>query len=440
MLTEPLLLPLIQRCQLFPFAEVSDGTGFHLSAASFNTNRLLKSGCIDRPNPGIFNGGQPIGMAVTANSGRAPRRFVKLTEDYLPLKRSRHWRPLALLLILGWATPLRAGQSQPAGLASSDPEFRPLMERRDYDGLDRAYAEALRQQPGDYRLTYNRALANYFGGHLERARDLLLTTKVSDRETTEYQTLLATVLVQLGDFREALPPAIDVVRLNPSDPDNWLRLGALYLRLRKGQHALNTYQAAAERFPNRPEFLIGRGVVEEMVARMPLAIQVYRQVIQKFPNYEPGYQFLGQVQVKAGLPSDARRTAQLLLRLNPHSAYGEYLLAQADWITPGKAQEARPHLQRALELNPRLAEAALLAGKVELQAGQPAKAIPILKQAIQSEPRLEEGHFLLAKAHQQNGDKKQAEVELATFQKLRQAEEKENHLLSNFLATGEPRP
>jgi tetratricopeptide (TPR) repeat protein len=185
---------------------------------------------------------------------------------------------------------------------------------------------------------------------------------------------------------------------------------------------------------------MGKGVVEEMLAKLPEAIAIYREVTKSFPLYEPGYSFLGQVQIKAVLPDEARTTARDLLRLNSQSAYGEFLLAQADWITPGNGQQARPHVVRALELNPRLAEAALLAGKIELQAGEPAKAIEYLKQAVQSEPQLEDGYFLLAKAYRQSGDKKQAEIELATFRSLRLAEDKENHLLSNFLASGGPRP
>lgn len=350
------------------------------------------------------------------------------------------WRALAAWLILGLAAPLAAAQepaSQPSGPSQA---VAALIARGDYAGLDRFYAEALKDHPGDYRLMYNRALASYFGGRLETAREILLSVPPPERGTNEYQALLATVYIQLGDPKSALEPANEAVRLNPNDAENWLRLGALNLRLRRGQHALDTYQAARGHFPNRPEFLIGKGVVEEMLARLPEAIAVYREVTTSFPLYEPGYCFLGQVQVKSVLPDEVRATARGLLRVNSQSAYGEYLLAQADWITPGKGQQARPHVVRALELNPRLAEAALLAGKVESQAGEPAKAIEYLKQAVQAEPQLEDGYFLLAKAYRQSGNKKQAEIELATFRSLRQAENEEELLLSKFLAFRGPRP
>ena len=342
-------------------------------------------------------------------------------------------------LALGLMMPMLSGQDQPTAQPVS-PDLGELIAHGDYEGLDRAYAEALKERPGDFRLTYNRALANYLGGHAENARDILMTVAASDRGVSDYQALLATILIQIGDFKAALEPTQEAARLNPADAENWLRLGALYLRLKRGQHAIDTYENASRRFPDRPEFLIGRGVVEEMLARLPAAAAVYREATTKFPRYEPGYCFLGQVQIKAVMPDEARAAARALLRLNSQSAYGEYLLAQANWITAGKGQDARPHLARALDLDPRLAEAALLAGKVELQAGEPAQAIKYLKQAVQVEPSLEDGYFLLAKAYRQSGDKDRAEIELAAFRRLRQAEEKENHLLSNFLASAGPRP
>lgn len=334
---------------------------------------------------------------------------------------------------------LEAGQKSPP-LPAPTQGVNELLARGDYDAADRFFASQLAERPGDFRLLYNRALANYLAHHLEKSRDLLLSVAPSEQNRLDYQVLLATVLIDLGDYREALPPSQQAVRLRPSDPENWLRLGMVYLRLKRGQHALDTYKTAWGLFPTRPEFLIGQGVVEEMVAKLPQAISTYKQVTAKFPRYEPGYCFLGQVQIKSSLPEEARATGQKLLRLNPHSAYGEYLLAQADWITPGKGQEARPHVQRALELNPRLAEAALLAGKVEMQAGEPLKAIHFLSSAVQIAPQLEDAHYVLSRAYRQIGDPARAEAQLAIFRELRRKEDAENHLLNNFLATGGPPP
>jgi len=216
-------------------------------------------------------------------------------------------------LALGLMMPMLSGQDQPTAQPVS-PDLGELIAHGDYEGLDRAYAEALKERPGDFRLTYNRALANYLGGHAENARDILMTVAASDRGVSDYQALLATILIQIGDFKAALEPTQEAARLNPADAENWLRLGALYLRLKRGQHAIDTYENASRRFPDRPEFLIGRGVVEEMLARLPAAAAVYREATTKFPRYEPGYCFLGQVQIKAVMPDEARAAARALWR------------------------------------------------------------------------------------------------------------------------------
>ena len=206
--------------------------------------------------------------------------------------------------------------------------------------------------------------------------------------------------------------------------------------MKKGQHALEVYRARQARFPNRPEFLIGPGVIEEMQARLDVAIETYRGVTQKYPRQESAYQFLGHALITAGKAADAEETAKKLLKLNPRSAYGEYLLGEAAWLSPGRKAEAAAHAEQALRLDPHLVEALLLAAKVELRSGNPQQAVSFLQRAIQEAPRVETSHYLLAQAYRQVGDLRQADLELKAFRALRQSEDHENQLLGNFLATG----
>ena len=344
-----------------------------------------------------------------------------------------------LFLVLSLASNPAAGQVTPSSPSPSE-DVNELIARGDYEVADRVFAAELERHPGDFRLLYNRALARYLAGQLERSREILLSVPPADRAQVNYQVLLSTVCTRLGAHKDALPPAQEAVKLVPSDPDNWLRLGALYLRLRQGQHATDVYETGRSLFPTRPEFLLGLGVVEQMQAKFPEAISLFRQVVEAFPRLDAGYLFLAQVQLKAARPAEARETAEKLVRLNPRSAFAEYLAGEAAWAIPGKESEAAPHVQRALELNPRLVEALLLAAKIELRQGDPHKAVAHLKEAIAAEPRVDTGHLLLARAYRQMGDARRAESELAAFRQLRQAEEQENQLLSNFLANGARRP
>lgn len=342
---------------------------------------------------------------------------------------------VVLYLASNWA----AGQTA-ASTSTPSEDVNELIARGDYEAADRVFAAQLERHPGDFRLLYNRALAQYLAGHPEQARDTLLTVAEADRTQAHYQVLLATVLTRLGAYKEALPPAREAVKLAPSDPDNWLRLGGLYLRLKRGQHATDVYQTGRTLFPMRSEFLLGLGVIEQMQAKYPAAIKIFRQVVETFPSLDAGYLFLAQVQLMAARPAEARETAERLLRMSPRSAFAEYLVGQAAWSTPGKESEAAPHVQRALELNPRLVEALLLAAKIEMRRGNPQQAVVHLKQAIAEEPRVDTGHLLLARAYRQMGDAQNAQAALVAFRQLRQVEEKENQLLSNFLATGASRP
>lgn len=340
-----------------------------------------------------------------------------------------------LLVALSLAGSLQGRQaSAPAG--EPPPDLHQLIANGNYEAADRVFAEELQRHPGDFALTYNRALVNYLAGNFEKSRDQLLSVPAAERGHINYQALLASNLTHLGDFKGAVAPSVEVVKLAPSDPENWLRLAGLYLRLKKGQHATDVYRAGLWRFPTRPEFLIGLGVIEEMQAKMDSTISIYRQVVEQFPQQAVGYQFLGHAQVKANQAAEAQKTAEKLLLLDPRSAYAEYLLGEAAWTRPGREQDAAEHAQRALQLDPKLVEARLLAAKVELRVGDPHKAIAYLKEVTNNQPRVEAAHYLLAQACRRIGDTREADAELAAFRKLRQAGDNENQLLSNFVAGG----
>ena len=217
---------------------------------------------------------------------------------------------LLLFLVLGAAANLATGQPNSPYTNPSSEDIKQLLARGDYDAADRLFAAELTRHPGDFRLLHNRALAHYLGGHPEQAREILLTVAPADRVQTNYQTLLASVFTRLGNYQEALPPAQEAAKLAPSDPENWLRLGALYLRVKRGQQATDVYREGRSLFPARPEFLLGLGVVEQMQAKFPEAIEIYRQATDAFPRLDAGYLFLASAQLKAARPAEARAKRQ----------------------------------------------------------------------------------------------------------------------------------
>ncbi len=171
---------------------------------------------------------------------------------------------------------------------------------------------------------------------MESPLRLLKSVATGDREDANYQALLSSVLTRLGRYREALPASREALRLAPSDAENWLRLGAVYLHLKMGEHATEVYEKGQALFPDRPQFVLGLGVIQEIQARFDDAIPTYEQAIRKFRHYPGGYLFLAGAYLKASRTTDAARAATQALALDPRSALAKCFLAEAAWKSPGQ--------------------------------------------------------------------------------------------------------
>src|SRR5437762_8753870 len=232
----------------------------------------------------------------------------------------------ALVLVFGAGLNMH-GQATSVQPRSAREEVIDLAARGEYAAADHILAEELRNDPANFALLYNRALVNFFWKRDEESLRLLKSVATEDREDPNYQALLSSVLARLGRYREALPASREALRLAPSDPENWLRLGALYLHLKMGEHATEVYEKGQTLFPDRPQFVLGQGVIQEMQARFDGAIPTYERAVRKFPRYPGGYLFLADAYLKASRTAEAARAATQALALDSRSALAECFLA-----------------------------------------------------------------------------------------------------------------
>ena len=187
---------------------------------------------------------------------------------------------VTLVLVLEAVLDLH-GQEASVQPRSAREEVIDLAARGEYAAADHILAEELRNDPANFALLYNRALVNFFWKRDEESLRLLRSVAKGEHENANYQALLGSVLTRLGRYREALPASREALRLAPSDAENWLRLGALYLHLKMGGHATEVYEKGQTLFPERPEFLLGLGVIQEMQAKFEATIPTYEEVVRK---------------------------------------------------------------------------------------------------------------------------------------------------------------
>jgi tetratricopeptide (TPR) repeat protein len=90
-----------------------------------------------------------------------------------------------------------------------------------------------------------------------------------------------------------------------------------------------------------------------------------------------------------------------------------------------KPDQALQHFQKALELSPDFAEAALAVGRMRVQAKQYAGAIPLLEHVVALEPANEAAHYSLMLAYRDSGQMDKARREQQELQKLQHPPEGE---------------
>ncbi len=101
----------------------------------------------------------------------------------------------------------------------------------------------------------------------------------------------------------------------------------------------------------------------------------------------------------------------------PPLNYGMLLLKQ------GSPDQAEPLLREAVSLGPRLPQAHCQLGILLAKQEKHADAVDALKKAAELDTSYPQPHFTLAHVYRRLGEKEKAAAELATFQKLKQAQE-----------------
>ena len=115
----------------------------------------------------------------------------------------------------------------------------------------------------------------------------------------------------------------------------------------------------------------------------------YRKAIAKSPQTVNLHFRLGRaILLESHEPEalvQAQKEFEAELALNPGDAAAEFQIGQILNVS-GKTPEAGAHFQKALDLSPDFAEAALALGKMRIQARQYAEAIPLLEHVVAVQP------------------------------------------------------
>lgn len=284
--------------------------------------------------------------------------------------------------------------------------------------------EAQRITPSNYGNGYDLSLAYFLTGQLDPARQLVQNL-VRQKNTGELHNLLGEIEEKDGKFVAAENEFETAAQLDPSE-DNLFDWGSEFLLHRTYEPAIDVFEQATRRYPKSARLMIGLGMALYSRGKYDDAVKALLTAADLDPSDPRCYLFLSKAYDSSPNQADAvierfRRFSEL----QPANGLAVYYYAMSLW--KGKRTEdagfdihqVESLLQKAVSLDPKLAEAHLQLGNLYSDQHDYAKAIPEYQRALELNPNLPDAHYRLGQDYVHSGRKDLAQGEFDVYQRLR---------------------
>ena len=183
--------------------------------------------------------------------------------------------------------------------------------------------------------------------------------------------------------------------------------------------AVSAFEAASRDFPGSARVRIGAGAAQYLAGHYEPAVKALLQAVRIDPEARPAYRLLGvSYETAPALQADIAGAFAVYLKRRDDDPLAHYYYgAMMD------GDEAKTHLQRAIKLDPKLAEAHMQLGILAQEAGDLTESVSALQRAVELGPELASAHYRLGLVYQKLGQKEKAKAELDLFRKLKEANE-----------------
>ena len=257
---------------------------------------------------------------------------------------------------------------------------------------DQAYSVlelALQHHPGDLntQLLYCRMLVT---GHSDKAPQLAKKLLLAHPSNWEVLYLNSVLEMQEGDYKQARTHLEQSVNLNPNDSKSQKALGDVLTRLQDLQGAREHLEKAIALGDSEPEVQYELAKVLQSLGDREQArqrLRIYQQVkkAQADRTQSAGNAEVGDQAMAAGDAAKAAELYRAALATNPDEPLLSYKLARALDKSNDLVNE-KVALQRAIQLNPNLAEAQNQMGYLTARGGDAGSAETYFRAAIQASP------------------------------------------------------
>lgn len=239
--------------------------------------------------------------------------------------------------------------------------------------------------------------------------------------TGDVYLLKAQIQDALGRFEDAVDSLNAAFQRAPTRGDLYFWASLFLIKHNRDRQALQLLDQATGIVPDDPALLLTKATALELVRRTGEAEDLLKTIQLRWPEWGRTYLIRGIIQATHRNPEEALQSIQTAIALGERTSSAYYYLADVTRSArPDDREAARRAISEALRLDPEDASSHALAGKIALDAEQPAEAVEQLNEAIRLKPNLTEAHYSLSIAYKKLGRQEQARAELDLLRRLRE--------------------
>lgn len=246
-----------------------------------------------------------------------------------------------------------------------------------------------------------------------------------------YQLKLVTAQVSLEEYERGTANA---------DAQMLYEQGGLYLQKGRTRAAKEVFTRLVEKVPDEADahFYLGVALAKEHLKTE--AVASFRRALDIEPGLAESHWALALLYNERGDGyQDALKAAQEGLKLDPHSAYGHFVLGFV-LCSRGDNESAESMLIKAVELDPEQAHAHYYLALIYLRLQDDVKAIASMENTVEADPSYTEAYYSLGTLYARTGRVDDGQRMIELFQELSSADMEEDHYRRLLYRKSEPLP
>jgi Flp pilus assembly protein TadD len=264
-------------------------------------------------------------------------------------------------------------------------------------------------------------------GRLQEAREKLREQFAKEGERPRMLLFEAMILYKEKQYPESIRKLERSLALDNSDPDVYKLIGLNLVSLGEEDLAGRYFETAVELAPRDFMARYYLGLSHLTNKHFDRAETGIREVIKLNPKYVDAHILLGVAQEQLGKEIEAIRTYRQAIELTEQQNLKRetpFLYLARLLISLQSYEQSLPPLKRAVDINPKSAEARTLLGRALNQLGHYEEALQVLQDAVKLAPQNKTPHYLMMGIYKKLGKWGEAQREMQLFHELEEKEKK----------------